>query len=97
MGVCVCVWFVVCVVFLLADCGSVLGLVCLLVCVFAASCIVNKISKYINSVNCCLKCTLESGIPRLLRLGCFYFFSFSLLCLQCFDAVGWVAGRASGL
>ena len=23
--------------------------------------------------------------------------SFDYLCLQCFDAVGWVAGRASGL
>ena len=24
-------------------------------------------------------------------------FSFSFFCLQCFDAVGWAAGRASGL
>ena len=25
-----------------------------------------------------------------------YIASFQLFCLQCFDAVGWVAGRASG-
>jgi len=30
------------VVFLLADCGSVSGLVCLFACVFAASCVINK-------------------------------------------------------
>jgi len=24
-------------------------------------------------------------------------YAFSALCLQCFDAVGWAAGRASGL
>ena len=28
---------------------------------------------------------------------CFFFFVFVRFCLQCFDAVGWAAGRASGL
>ena len=27
----------------------------------------------------------------------FHTLSFAIGCLQCFDAVGWVAGRASGL
>ena len=26
-----------------------------------------------------------------------FFMSFGAVCLQCFDAVGWAAGRASGL
>ena len=41
---------------------------------------------------------LTTRFPRLLLLlHSISVFTSQLLCLQCFDAVGWVAGRASGL
>jgi len=42
------------------------------------------------------RCILE--VNRSIKLVSFVFvFVAAFLCLQCFDAVGWVAGRASGL
>ena len=41
----------------------------------------------------------KSLLGQLEKITIFHFLSgaFSALCLQCFDAVGWAAGRASGL
>jgi len=41
----------------------------------------------------CSTCT--SHYRRKIVNVCFFFIS--VVCLQCFDAVGWAAGRASGL
>jgi len=37
------------------------------------------------------------SIFSLMLIDCFALTVYQLLCLQCFDAVGWAAGRASGL
>ena len=46
-------------------------------------------------------CSLTRGMQMTLLLFdfdcCYVAMPSVLLCLQCFDAVGWVAGRASGL
>ena len=43
-------------------------------------------------------CSIFPNIPTEYAACCFVISSVSfILCLQCFDAVGWAAGRASGL
>ena len=37
------------------------------------------------------------GRPKIMQYVCAFFILPSVLCLQCFDAVGWAAGRVSGL
>jgi len=39
----------------------------------------------------------DQGIDQLARVSLFQFYCIQHLILQCFDAVGWAAGRASGL
>ena len=45
---------------------------------------------------CSLTVTIQLGAV-LVFMSIFSISVFSALCLQCFDAVGWAAGRASGL
>ena len=40
----------------------------------------------------------QAGVAKGLKVPCLFMITeLSIRCLQCFDAVGWAAGRASGL
>ena len=50
------------------------------------------------SVSVCLSASVQHKLQVDVRSSQNRFFSCkSIFCLQCFDAVGWAAGRASGL
>jgi len=59
---------------------------------------------HLNHGNCdvlsCLTCIVDAVAVQVILFECCGLFCqwlVCLVCLQCFDAVGWVAGRASGL
>jgi len=53
-------------------------------------------SAYVGRV--IVPCRLLCGRPPIQRAFCFFGLDLSgARCLQCFDAVGWAAGRASGV
>ena len=57
---------------------------------------------YTTAINTCNMIRTQTGtrqmpLQHLDSNSCYYVINYSVLCLQCFDDVGWVAGRASGL
>jgi len=58
-----------------------------------------SLSKHVEEENCC-SCHPLAASKRGIKIVSIIFLTEyfrSVLCIQCFDAVGWAAGRASGL